>query len=766
MQSGQAGAMACRPSSSCALLLHRAPPGLSLVASPSARFISILSSPRSRTPLTVLAIHAQDPDFYKIPYVEGIPVGKRLKLWNLPPNCKHSELLEWFAGIDVKVDSLEFTDDPVLNAQGIGGFVEFATKQHACIAIVRLDGYKFRGHYIRMDFAEKRPHSRDYGSRRNRPNWSSSSSSRGSFATSSRPPVTDMVPSYGGAYEAANSSAVQASSGYGSSTQSTNTQWNPRHEAANSCAVQASSDYGSSAQSSDFYRNSAGNSEGIQSNPSYGNAQSPLGYGSTSPSSGYGATQFTPGHGSAPSSSVSEGSLSVSSDSPPPNTQSAPSYGFTPENGQSAPSYGNTSVSGGTQPSSIQHIPSYGNSHSSHGSSQQAPSYDDTELNGQSAAVPSTLSYNNRSRASPYGNSSMQPLYSDGTVTGKSFKSGSGWAGNNSPQGTANYGVDKFPTASYSSQSPTSSYSSQPSSSTSDSNNQSDSAFGKSIPWTHGNSSPQLASSMGKSTIQSGSSYGSIKDTAYGNTISPSYGDSKPPSVTQSSPSYGSVDSQSVSSYGNTGMQSSTISTQSSFGSSQIPSGTKSSPGSVSIPPQSSYGEVQPSATSFTTQATPSAYDGTKKSPIGTVSNNGRASLHSPVAQGRSPSSSYAKVEPYEDLFKNYGAPDAAVVEPWLKNTSFKSGPMFGSPQPSSLNRLFVGNLAVSIDDATLQELFSKFGTVLESRVLRDQESGRSRGFAVVAMSSVDEVRAASKALDGWRVESRPLKVDAVTSMH
>lgn len=145
-------------------------PASSSSSSSSAKFGSALSVSTKRNPHQSTQIRALDPTFYKIPYVEGIPVGKRLKLWNLPTNCDHGELHEWLNSIpDVNVESLEFTDDPELNAQGVGGFVEFGTKQEACMAIVRLDGRKFKGQCIRMDFVEKRPHEREIGGRRNRP---------------------------------------------------------------------------------------------------------------------------------------------------------------------------------------------------------------------------------------------------------------------------------------------------------------------------------------------------------------------------------------------------------------------------------------------------------------------------------------------------------------------------------------------------------------------------------------------------------------------
>lgn len=155
-------------------------------SSSSSRFISLLSisSPR---PVKRNAILALDPDFYKIPHVEGIPVGKRLKLFNLPPDQDREQLraglTEWFESIDITVESLEFTDDPELNAAGVGGFVELGTLMQACMAVARLDGSKFMGRYVRMDFVERRPHEREIG-RRNRPY--SSSSDYGSPPTSNR----------------------------------------------------------------------------------------------------------------------------------------------------------------------------------------------------------------------------------------------------------------------------------------------------------------------------------------------------------------------------------------------------------------------------------------------------------------------------------------------------------------------------------------------------------------------------------------------------
>jgi RNA recognition motif-containing protein len=63
--------------------------------------------------------------------------------------------------------------------------------------------------------------------------------------------------------------------------------------------------------------------------------------------------------------------------------------------------------------------------------------------------------------------------------------------------------------------------------------------------------------------------------------------------------------------------------------------------------------------------------------------------------------------------------------------------------------RLYVGNLAFSVDSDELRELFEQFGKVRSSSVLIDRATGRSRGFGYVEMESDDEAEAAIQNLDG-----------------
>lgn len=73
--------------------------------------------------------------------------------------------------------------------------------------------------------------------------------------------------------------------------------------------------------------------------------------------------------------------------------------------------------------------------------------------------------------------------------------------------------------------------------------------------------------------------------------------------------------------------------------------------------------------------------------------------------------------------------------------------------------KLYVGNLSFSMTDASLQEAFAQAGTVESARVITDRDSGRSKGFGFVEMSTDEEASAAIEKLNGQTVEGRPLNV-------
>jgi RNA recognition motif-containing protein len=75
-------------------------------------------------------------------------------------------------------------------------------------------------------------------------------------------------------------------------------------------------------------------------------------------------------------------------------------------------------------------------------------------------------------------------------------------------------------------------------------------------------------------------------------------------------------------------------------------------------------------------------------------------------------------------------------------------------------NKLYVGNLAYSVRDESLQAAFAQFGTVTSAKVMMDRETGRSKGFGFVEMSSATEAQAAINAMNGQPLEGRAVVVN------
>jgi cold-inducible RNA-binding protein len=74
--------------------------------------------------------------------------------------------------------------------------------------------------------------------------------------------------------------------------------------------------------------------------------------------------------------------------------------------------------------------------------------------------------------------------------------------------------------------------------------------------------------------------------------------------------------------------------------------------------------------------------------------------------------------------------------------------------------KLYVGNLAFSVTDSTLQQMFAAHGTVQSAQVIMDRDSGRSKGFGFVEMGSDSEAQAAIQSLNSKEVDGRSLKVN------
>jgi RNA recognition motif-containing protein len=75
-------------------------------------------------------------------------------------------------------------------------------------------------------------------------------------------------------------------------------------------------------------------------------------------------------------------------------------------------------------------------------------------------------------------------------------------------------------------------------------------------------------------------------------------------------------------------------------------------------------------------------------------------------------------------------------------------------------NRLYVGNLAYSVTDETLQRAFSAHGTVTSAKVMMDRDSGRSKGFGFVEMATDEQAQAAIRAMNGTSIDGRAVTVN------
>lgn len=98
---------------------------------------------------------------------------------------------------------------------------------------------------------------------------------------------------------------------------------------------------------------------------------------------------------------------------------------------------------------------------------------------------------------------------------------------------------------------------------------------------------------------------------------------------------------------------------------------------------------------------------------------------------------------------KNRAAAAAAAAQNFQKMT----GPM----------RLYVGSLHFNITEDMLRSIFGPFGRIDRIEIMRDDASGRSKGFGFVTFSDADDARKALETLNGFEIAGRPMKVNHVT---
>ena len=74
--------------------------------------------------------------------------------------------------------------------------------------------------------------------------------------------------------------------------------------------------------------------------------------------------------------------------------------------------------------------------------------------------------------------------------------------------------------------------------------------------------------------------------------------------------------------------------------------------------------------------------------------------------------------------------------------------------------KLYVGNISFDTSEQDLEDLFAEKGTVESANIITDRDTGRSRGFGFVEMSTREEAQNAIADLDGTELDGRNLKVN------
>ena len=76
------------------------------------------------------------------------------------------------------------------------------------------------------------------------------------------------------------------------------------------------------------------------------------------------------------------------------------------------------------------------------------------------------------------------------------------------------------------------------------------------------------------------------------------------------------------------------------------------------------------------------------------------------------------------------------------------------------MTNIYVGNCSYDLTDEQLRDLFATYGEVARVSIIRDRETGRSRGFAFVEMSDSAAAQAAIAGVNGTELGGRALKVN------
>lgn len=73
---------------------------------------------------------------------------------------------------------------------------------------------------------------------------------------------------------------------------------------------------------------------------------------------------------------------------------------------------------------------------------------------------------------------------------------------------------------------------------------------------------------------------------------------------------------------------------------------------------------------------------------------------------------------------------------------------------------IYIGNLSYRATEGDIRNAFEQFGEVASVQIIKDRETGRSRGFAFVEMPNSDEAKQAIDQLDSSQIAGRPVKIN------
>lgn len=76
------------------------------------------------------------------------------------------------------------------------------------------------------------------------------------------------------------------------------------------------------------------------------------------------------------------------------------------------------------------------------------------------------------------------------------------------------------------------------------------------------------------------------------------------------------------------------------------------------------------------------------------------------------------------------------------------------------MKKLYVGNLSYDVTEDELSQFFSQCGQVTGARIIKDRDTGRSKGFGFVEMANDDEAAQAVSRMKGHDFKGRPIMVD------